>query len=88
MNFDFPENNALASQAFKHLCSQSINTLDDADDQIFEDKDHTFQTVIEKQDQKEDRLDSSDSDDDITTEDDMDREYYLHLTRIDSLIDL
>ncbi|XP_045465084.1 serine/threonine-protein phosphatase 6 regulatory subunit 3 isoform X2 [Harmonia axyridis] len=72
MNFDFPENNALASQAFKHLCSQSINTLDDADDQIFEDKDHTFQTVIEKQDQKEDRLDSSDSDDDITTEDDMD----------------
>ncbi|XP_044748318.1 serine/threonine-protein phosphatase 6 regulatory subunit 3 isoform X2 [Coccinella septempunctata] len=73
IDMNFSDNNTFSFQAFKQLCSQSINTLDDADDQIFEDKDNTFQTVIEKQeDQKEDKLDSSDSDDDITTEDDMD----------------
>lgn len=74
---NFTDNNTFSFQEFKQLCSQSINTLDDADDQIFEDKDHTFQTVIEKhEDQKDDRLDSSDSDDDLITEEDMDRKFY------------
>ncbi|KAL3275427.1 hypothetical protein HHI36_020188 [Cryptolaemus montrouzieri] len=69
MNFDLSDN-ALSIQVFKQLCSQSINTLDDADDQIFEEKDHTFQTVIEKQgDQNEVQVYSSDSDDESPTED-------------------
>jgi hypothetical protein len=50
-------------ELFKQVCAQNINTLDDADDQIFEDRDHTFQTVIEKEDQN-DTVSSSDSDDD------------------------
>ncbi|XP_063910492.1 serine/threonine-protein phosphatase 6 regulatory subunit 3 isoform X1 [Zophobas morio] len=50
-------------ELFKQVCAQNINTLDDADDQIFEDRDHTFQTVIEKEDQNE-TVYSSDSDDD------------------------
>ncbi|XP_018320980.1 serine/threonine-protein phosphatase 6 regulatory subunit 3 isoform X2 [Agrilus planipennis] len=49
VNFDLSEGDLVQQhEFFKQICAQNINTLDDADDQIFEDKDHTFQTVIEK----------------------------------------
>lgn len=49
-------------ELFKQICAGNINTLDDADDQIFEDREHTFQTVIEKQGERHDTVCSSDSD--------------------------
>ncbi|XP_008200387.1 serine/threonine-protein phosphatase 6 regulatory subunit 3 isoform X2 [Tribolium castaneum] len=64
MNFSLTDGDlAQQRELFKQMCAQNINTLDDADDQIFEDRDHTFQTVIEKEDQN-DTVYSSDSDDD------------------------
>lgn len=50
-NFDLSEGDIRFSQyeVFKQVCAQNINSFDDSDDQIFEDKEHTFQTVIEKQ---------------------------------------
>ncbi|CAH1119628.1 unnamed protein product [Phaedon cochleariae] len=64
MNFDLSEGElAHQQEMFKQVCAQNINTLDDADDQIFEEREHTFQTVIEKQDRHEAAY-SSDSDDD------------------------
>ncbi|XP_017773648.1 PREDICTED: serine/threonine-protein phosphatase 6 regulatory subunit 3-like isoform X2 [Nicrophorus vespilloides] len=49
MNFDLSEGDLVHQhELFKQVCAQNINTLDDAEDQIFEDKEHTFQTVIEK----------------------------------------
>ncbi|KAL1518299.1 hypothetical protein ABEB36_001941 [Hypothenemus hampei] len=53
VNFDLSESDMLQRDAiFKQVCAQSINTLFDSDDQVFEERDHTFQTVIEKKDQK------------------------------------
>ncbi|KAK4877234.1 hypothetical protein RN001_009740 [Aquatica leii] len=61
-HFNLSEGVALQPQElFKQVCAQHINTLDDADDQIFEDKDHTFETVIEKQGEHNDTVYSSDS---------------------------
>ncbi|XP_019865401.1 serine/threonine-protein phosphatase 6 regulatory subunit 3 isoform X2 [Aethina tumida] len=49
MNFDISEGDfAQHHEMFKQVCAQNINTLDDADDQIFEEREQTFQTVIEK----------------------------------------
>ncbi|XP_074028279.1 phosphatase 6 regulatory subunit 1-like protein fmt isoform X2 [Leptinotarsa decemlineata] len=63
MNFDVSESDLIQQQEiFKQVCAQNINTLDDADDQIFEEREHTFQTVIEKHDRNETAY-SSDSDD-------------------------
>lgn len=54
MNFDLSEGDLVQQQElFKQVCAQNISTLDDADDQIFEERDHTFQTVIEKLDRRE-----------------------------------
>ncbi|XP_066256596.1 serine/threonine-protein phosphatase 6 regulatory subunit 3 isoform X2 [Euwallacea similis] len=62
VNFDLSESEMLQRDAiFKQVCAQNINTLFDADDQVFEEREHTFQTVIEKKDQGNI---SSDSDDD------------------------
>ncbi|RZC37515.1 serine/threonine-protein phosphatase 6 regulatory subunit 3, partial [Asbolus verrucosus] len=64
MNFSLTDGDfAQQRELFKQVCAQNINTLDDADDQIFEDRDHTFETVIEKEDINE-TVYSSDSDDD------------------------
>ncbi|KAJ8919864.1 hypothetical protein NQ315_006393 [Exocentrus adspersus] len=72
MNFDLSEGDLVQQhELFKQVCAQNINTLDDADDQIFEDRDHTFQTVIEKQDKNE-AVYSSDSDDEPAAEENMD----------------
>lgn len=69
MNFDLSEGDLVQQQEiFKQVCAQSINTLDDADDQIFDDKEHTFQTVIEKNDRNE-PIYSSDSDEELPNED-------------------
>lgn len=68
-------------EIFKQVCAQNINTLDDADDQIFEEKDHTFQTVIEKQDKNE-TVYSSDSDEELPSGEDrmeVDRKYAIFL---------
>ncbi|XP_056633810.1 serine/threonine-protein phosphatase 6 regulatory subunit 3 isoform X1 [Diorhabda sublineata] len=67
MNFDLSEGDMVQQQEiFKQVCAQSINTLDDADDQIFDDREHTFQTVIEKNDRNEAAY-SSDSDEELPT---------------------
>lgn len=72
MNFDLSEGDLVQQhEIFKQVCAQNINTLDDADDQIFEDRDHTFQTVIEKQDRNE-AIYSSDSDDEPAGDENMD----------------
>ncbi|KAG5873024.1 hypothetical protein JTB14_012624 [Gonioctena quinquepunctata] len=73
MNFDLSEGDLVQQQEiFKQVCAQNINTLDDADDQIFEEREHTFQTVIEKHDRNEAAY-SSDSDDELPSgEDTMD----------------
>ncbi|XP_018567799.1 serine/threonine-protein phosphatase 6 regulatory subunit 3 isoform X2 [Anoplophora glabripennis] len=72
MNFDLSEGDLVQQhEIFKQVCAQNINTLDDADDQIFEDRDHTFQTVIEKQDRNE-AVYSSDSDDEQGGDENMD----------------
>lgn len=64
VNFDVSEAEMMQRDAiFKQLCAQSINTLFDADDTVFEERDHTFQTVIEKKDQADGAENSSDSDD-------------------------
>ena len=56
------------NEIFKQLCAQNINTLDDAEDQIFEDREHdnTYQTVVERQwcEKNDPAYNSSDSDDD------------------------
>ncbi|KAJ8945940.1 hypothetical protein NQ318_016768 [Aromia moschata] len=71
MNFDLSEGDLVQQhEIFKQVCAQNINTLDDADDQIFEDREHTFQTVIEKQDRNE-AVYSSDSDDEPSGDDNM-----------------
>lgn len=70
MNFDPSEGDLVQQQEiFKQVCAQSINTLDDADDQIFDEREHTFQTVIEKNDRNE-AVYSSDSDEDLPAGDD------------------
>lgn len=67
MNFCLTDGElAQQHEIFKQVCAQSISTLDDADDQIFEERDHTFETVIEKADQN-DTVYSSDSDDDSSS---------------------
>lgn len=72
MNFDLSEGDLIHQQEiFKQVCAQNINTWDDADDQIFEEKEHTFQTVIEKRD-RNDAVYSSDSDDEAPCDDNMD----------------
>ncbi|KAJ8985553.1 hypothetical protein NQ317_019937 [Molorchus minor] len=72
MNFDLSEGDLVQQhEIFKQVCAQNINTLDDADDQIFEDREHTFQTVIEKQDRNE-AVYSSDSDDEPSGDEVMD----------------
>ncbi|KAJ8928124.1 hypothetical protein NQ314_019350 [Rhamnusium bicolor] len=72
MNFDLSEGDLVQQhEIFKQVCAQNINTLDDADDQIFEEREHTFQTVIEKQDRNETAY-SSDSDDEPSGDDNMD----------------
>ncbi|XP_060519578.1 serine/threonine-protein phosphatase 6 regulatory subunit 3 isoform X2 [Cylas formicarius] len=65
-NFELSENDlAQKDEFFKQICAQKISTFFDADDQIFEDKEHTFQTVIEKQGvDKNDVVYTSGSDDD------------------------
>ncbi|KAF5289942.1 hypothetical protein FQR65_LT11689 [Abscondita terminalis] len=60
MNFELFEG-VSPNELFKQACAQNINTLDDADDQIFEERDHTFETVIEKQGEQNDTVYSSDS---------------------------
>ncbi|XP_050517799.1 serine/threonine-protein phosphatase 6 regulatory subunit 3 isoform X1 [Diabrotica virgifera virgifera] len=69
LNFDLPEEDFQHIEVFKQVCAQSINTLDDADDQIFDDREHTFQTVIEKND-KNNLIYSSDSDEELPAGDD------------------
>lgn len=67
MNFDFTNDDLISqSELFKQVCAQSINTLDfdDEDDQIFEDRDQTFETVIEKTGKRHNAIYGSDSDDD------------------------
>lgn len=67
MNFDLFNDDFLSQcEVFKQVCAQSINTLalDDEDDQIFEDRDQTFQTVIEKTSKRHNTVYGSDSDDD------------------------
>ncbi|XP_050314209.1 serine/threonine-protein phosphatase 6 regulatory subunit 3 isoform X2 [Anthonomus grandis grandis] len=66
INFDLRESDLMQRDAlFKQVCAQSINTLFDAEDQIFEERDHTFQTVIEKKESQDAHaeVNSSDSDD-------------------------
>ncbi|ENN79829.1 hypothetical protein YQE_03652, partial [Dendroctonus ponderosae] len=66
VSFDLSETDMmLRDTIFKQVCAQSINTMFDADDQVFEDPDHTFQTVIEKKDQGDVAENSSDSDDEV-----------------------
>lgn len=70
MNFDLSEGDLVQQQEiFKQVCAQNINTLDDADDMIFDEKDYTFPTVIEKRD-RNDAVYSSDSDDEVPAGDD------------------
>ncbi|CAH0547223.1 unnamed protein product [Brassicogethes aeneus] len=64
MNFDISEGDLVQQhEIFKQVCAQNINTLDDADDQIFEEREQTFQTVIEKPSDQNEAVYSSDSDD-------------------------
>lgn len=71
VNFDLSENDIVRrDEIFKQVCAQNINTLFDGDDQTFEEKDHTFQTVIEKQGDKNDTVYSSDSDEGSPSGDD------------------
>lgn len=73
MNFDLSEDDLVQQhELFKQICAQNINTLDDADDQIFEDREHTFETVIEKRSERHGTVYSSDSDEEdssLPTED-------------------
>lgn len=62
MNFDLGEGDVGQQELFDKMCSENINTLDDTDDQIFEERDHTFETVIEKQTERHGGVCSSDSD--------------------------
>lgn len=67
MNFDLSNDDLISKcELFKQVCAQSINTLDldDDDDQIFEERDQTFQTVIEKTSKRHNTVYGSDSDDD------------------------
>lgn len=64
MNFDLSEGDLVQQhELFKQVCAQNINTLDDADDQIFDEKEHTFQTVIEKDAERNSSSDSEEGDD-------------------------
>lgn len=67
MNFDLSDNFISKHELFKQVCAQNINTLDidDDDDQIFEERDHTFQTVIEKTGKRHNAIYGSDSEDDL-----------------------
>lgn len=72
MNFDLSEGSLDQQELFDKICSENINTLDDTDDQIFEERDHTFETVIEKQTERRGGVCSSDSDEEdspVTAED-------------------
>lgn len=65
VNFDLSEGDmAQQHELFKQMCATNINTLDDSDDQIFEDRDHTYQTVIEKHGERREAVYSSNSDED------------------------
>lgn len=64
MTFDLEGDIYQHPELFKQLCAQHINSFDDTDDQIFDEKEQTFQTVIEKQGEKE-GFSSDDSDDDM-----------------------
>lgn len=80
MNFDLSEGDVDQHELFNKICAENINTLDDTDDQIFEERDHTFDTVIEKQERRG-AVSSSDSDGEdspLTAEDplmDVDRNF-------------
>lgn len=81
MNFDLAEGDLGQHELFDKICAENINTLDDTDDQIFEERDHTFETVIEKPTERRSAVCSSDSDEDspFATEDpnmDVDRECF------------
>lgn len=67
MNFDLSDNFISKHELFKQVCAQNINTLDidDDDDQIFEERDHTFQTVVEKTGKRHNAIYGSDSEDDL-----------------------
>ncbi|CAG9856182.1 unnamed protein product [Phyllotreta striolata] len=71
MHFDLTEGDLVQQQEiFKQVCAQSINTLDDADDQIFEERENTFQTVIEKNDRNETAYSSDSDEEELPTNDD------------------
>ncbi|XP_076263224.1 phosphatase 6 regulatory subunit 1-like protein fmt isoform X2 [Rhynchophorus ferrugineus] len=71
INFDLSENDVVQrDDIFKQVCAQNINTLYDGDEQIIDEKDHTFQTVIEKQGDQNEEMYSSDSDDGSPSGDD------------------
>lgn len=83
MNFDLSDADLISKhELFKQVCAQNINTLDldDDDDQIFEDRDQTFQTVIEKTSKRHNAIYGSDSDEDTHSPPEpmmsVDRKYY------------
>lgn len=93
MNFDLSEGDLIQQQElFKQVCEQNINTLDDDEDQIFEDRgDHTYQTVIEKRSKRHDAEYGSDSDDSPTSRDplmDVDRKFSLKKSSINKLCNI
>lgn len=91
MNFDLGEGDIGQHELFDKICAENINTLDDTDDQIFEERDHTFETVIEKQMERHGAVCSSDSDEEdspLTAEEpimDVDRKYFVYLSKVNFL---
>lgn len=85
VNFDLAEGDLGQHELFDKICAENINTLDDTDDQIFEERDHTFETVIEKHTERRGGVCSSDSDEEdlpSTGEEpimDVDRKYIIFL---------
>lgn len=71
INFDLWEGHQKEDkkqETFKLICGRSLNTLDDTDDQVFDDVEHTLQTVIEKQGGRCSLISNSDSEEDLIDE--------------------
>lgn len=87
MNFDISEGDfAQHHEMFKQVCAQNINTLDDADDQIFEEREQTFQTVIEKRTSSYAAYSSDSDDESPPAEDAMDVDRMLTFTPVSPVI--
>lgn len=66
MNFDEDSSLDLAErhELFKQICASTINTLDDADDDIFQDHGTNFTVVPKEKEGRRETVYSSDSDED------------------------